>query len=49
LEPKEIDLLRIAPAGVIFPKSGRLDEGKALEFGRIGSEILARLGKHAPP
>ena len=48
-KPEEIDLFGIAPAGVVFAKSGRLDEGKALEFGRVGSEILARLGKHAAP
>ena len=48
LEPEQVDLLGVAPARVIFAKSGRLDEGQALEFGGIGNEILARLWKHAP-
>ena len=48
-EPEKIDLLGVAPARVVFAKSGRLDERQALEFGRVGSEILARFGKHAAP
>ena len=48
-EPEKIDLLGVAPTRVVFAKSGRLDERQALEFGRVGSEILARFGKHAAP
>ena len=48
-EPEQIDLLGIAPARVVFAEPGRLDERQALEFGRVGSEVLARFGKHAAP
>ena len=44
LKPEQVDLLGVAPARIIFTKSGRLDEGQALEFGGVGTEVLARLG-----
>src|SRR5689334_13547903 len=46
-EARQVDLFGIEPAGIVFAKAGRFDEGQAFEFGSVGSEILARLGKHA--
>src|SRR3990172_3090790 len=49
LQPEQVDFLGIEPARVIFAKSGRLDEGQALEFGGVGSKVLAGFWEHAPP
>src|SRR5262249_43421062 len=48
-EAWQVDLFGIEPARIVFAKASRFDEGQPFEFGSVGSEILARLGKHATP
>ncbi|MNI36288.1 hypothetical protein D3C73_903330 [compost metagenome] len=43
LDAQEIDLLLQNPAGVVFAKAGRLDQGQGLILRRIGSDVLAGL------
>ena len=45
-EAEQVDLLREAPASIVFAKPGRLDERQALEFDGVGDEVLAGLWEH---
>ena len=49
IEAHQVDVLREQPARVVLAKAGRLDERQALEIGRVGRKIGARLGKHDGP
>ena len=44
---KKINLVRVEPARVVFAKARGLDEGKTLEGGGIGDEVLAGLREHS--
>ena len=44
LEPEQVDLLGVAPARIVFAEARRLDEGQALEFGSVGTQVLAGVG-----
>jgi len=46
LNPHEIDLVRVLPAGIILPETRRLDQRKALELSRVRLKIGSWLRKH---
>jgi hypothetical protein len=49
LKSEQVDLLGVAPARIVFAEARRLDEGQALEFGSVGTQVLAGGGEHDGP